>query len=222
MIKVINLKKHYNLGGEVVRAVDDISLEINDGEMVSIIGPSGSGKSTLMQILGGLDKSDNGKVIVDGQDISKLSSSKLAGYRNKKIGFIFQSFNLQPHLTALENVELPLIFSNYSRSKRKAMAQEALVKVGLADRLNHKPSELSGGQRQRVSIARAIVNKPVIIFADEPTGNLDSKSGEAILKLLKELNNEEKVTIIIVTHDGSIAEATDRIIKMKDGKIISN
>lgn len=220
MIQIENLRKHYKLGGEIVKAVDDISFEIKDAEMLAIIGPSGSGKSTTMQILGGLDRPDSGRVVVDEQDIAKLSRGKLAQYRNKKIGFIFQTFNLQPHLTAIENVELPLLFSQVSRRKRREMAKEALVKVGLADRLNHRPNELSGGQRQRVSIARALVNKPSIIFADEPTGNLDSKTGQSILELLRKLNKEEKVTIIIVTHDEYIARSTDRIIQIRDGKII--
>lgn len=207
------------MGGEVIKALDDISFEISDADMVSIIGPSGSGKSTLMHILGGLDRPNSGEVIVDDQDINKLSQKRLAEYRNRKIGFVFQTFNLQPNLTALENVELPLIFSGMSGRKRRELAKEALVKVGLYDRLKHKPNELSGGQRQRVSIARALVNNPSIIFADEPTGNLDSKTGDIILELLKELNKEEKVTIIIVTHDDYVAKAADRIIEVKDGKI---
>ncbi|MEO6729497.1 MAG: ABC transporter ATP-binding protein [Candidatus Dojkabacteria bacterium] len=222
MIQVENLIKHYKLGGEIVKAVDDISFRIEDSEMLSIIGPSGSGKSTTMQILGGLDSPDSGTVVVDGQNIAKLSRGKLAQYRNKKIGFIFQTFNLQPHLTAIENVELPLLFSTVSRRKRREMAKDALIKVGLQDRLNHRPNELSGGQRQRVSIARALVNQPSIIFADEPTGNLDSKTGQSILELLRMLNKEEGVTIIIVTHDEYIAKSTDRIIQIKDGKIIND
>jgi putative ABC transport system ATP-binding protein len=219
MIKVQNLKKYYKLGGEEVRALDDVSFEIKDGEILSIIGPSGSGKSTLMHILGGLDSPDEGVVEVDDINLEKMSSAKLARYRNKKIGFIFQTFNLQPHLTALENVELPLIFAGHSSKRRKDMAREALIKVGLEKRMNHKPNELSGGQRQRVSIARAIVNKPTIIFADEPTGNLDSKTGKTILELLKKLNSEEGVTIIIVTHDEYIAKSTNRIIQIFDGKL---
>lgn len=222
MINVNNLKKFYKLGGETVKAVDGISFEIKDGEMLSIIGPSGSGKSTLMHILGGLDTADSGIVEVDGANIEELSGGRLARYRNKKIGFIFQTFNLQPHLTALENVELPLVFAGIRRGKRKQMAKEALVKVGLENRMNHKPNELSGGQRQRVSIARAIVNRPSIIFADEPTGNLDSKTGKSILELLRKLNQDEGVTVIIVTHDEYIARSTDRIIQIFDGKISDN
>lgn len=218
MIQVQNLKKYYTLGGETVKALDDISFEIKSGEMIAIMGPSGSGKSTLMHILGGLDKPDSGKVIVDDEDIAKLNSRKLADYRNKKIGFVFQTFNLQPHLTATENVELPLIFSKRS-GKRSVNAIEALKKVALGDRLNHKPSELSGGQRQRVSVARSIVNKPKILFADEPTGNLDTKNGRLILDLLKDLNKNEGITLIIVTHDSSVAAECDRILQIKDGKL---
>lgn len=219
MIKVQNLKKYYKLGGEEVRALDDVSFEIKDGEMLSIIGPSGSGKSTLMHILGGLDSPESGIVEVDDVNLEKISGAKLARYRNKKIGFIFQTFNLQPHLTALENVELPLIFGGIGRKRRSDMAKDALTKVGLEKRMNHKPNELSGGQRQRVSIARAIVNNPSIIFADEPTGNLDSKTGKTILELLKKLNTEEGVTVIIVTHDEYIAKSTNRIIQIFDGKL---
>jgi putative ABC transport system ATP-binding protein len=218
LIQVQNLKKYYTLGGETVKALDDISFEIKSGEMIAIMGPSGSGKSTLMHILGGLDKPDSGKVIVDDEDIAKLNSRKLADYRNKKIGFVFQTFNLQPHLTATENVELPLIFSKRS-GKRSVNAIEALKKVALGDRLNHKPSELSGGQRQRVSVARSIVNKPKILFADEPTGNLDTKNGRLILDLLKDLNKNEGITLIIVTHDSSVAAECDRILQIKDGKL---
>lgn len=222
MIEIKNLKKYYKLGGEIVKAVDDISFNIEDGEMLSIIGPSGSGKTTLMHILGGLDAPDDGDVIVDGENLRKFSGKKLAEYRNKKVGFVFQTFNLQPHLTALENVELPLIISGVNQKKRKEMASIALEKVGLKDRMNHKPNELSGGQRQRVSIARALVNSPKIILADEPTGNLDSKTGDMILDLLKSLNKQEGVTIIIVTHDEYVARSCDKIIQIQDGKIKKN
>lgn len=220
MINVKNLKKTYRLGGEVIRALDNVSLEIMEGEMVAIVGPSGSGKSTLMHVVGGLDRVESGEIRVNGRDISLLNSSELANYRNKEIGFIFQTFNLQAQLTALENVELPMIFSNVKPSIRKRIATEALEKVGLKDRLKHKPGELSGGQRQRVSIARSIVNNPSIILADEPTGNLDSKSGDTILKLLKDINHDNKVTILVVTHDEDIASSCSRIIKFKDGKIV--
>ena len=219
MIKVSNLVKHYKLGGETVKAVDDVSFEVEDGEMISIIGPSGSGKSTLMHIIGGLDTPENGVIEVDGDNLKKLKKGQLAKYRNKKVGFVFQTFNLQTHLTAQENVELPLIFAGIPKKTRSELAKEALVKVGLQDRLKHKPNELSGGQRQRVSIARALVNSPSIILADEPTGNLDSKTGDMILSLLKDLNEQQKVTLIIVTHDEYVARACKRIIQIKDGKI---
>lgn len=208
------------MGDEVVKALDDVTFNIESGEMIAIVGKSGSGKSTLMHILGGLDKPDSGLVKVNSHDISKLSSKKLANYRNEKVGFIFQSFNLQSHLTALENVELPMIFSSKNRKDRRKLAMSALEKVGLKERMHHRPSELSGGQRQRVSIARALVNKPEIIFADEPTGNLDSVTGEMILTLLKELNKEEKVTIAIVTHDNHIAKSVGRVVQLKDGKLV--
>lgn len=219
MIKITNLVKHYKLGGELVKAVDDISFVVEDSEMISIIGPSGSGKSTLMHIIGGLDTPQEGSIKVDGMDLASMKKSQLAKYRNKKIGFVFQTFNLQSHLTAEENVELPLVFAGIPKKKRRAMAKEALIKVGLGDRLKHKPNELSGGQRQRVSIARALVNSPSIILADEPTGNLDSKTGDLILKLLKDLNKQQKVTLIIVTHDEYVAKSCERIIQIKDGKI---
>ncbi len=222
MIEVKKIKKYYELGGETVKALDGIDLKIEQGEMVSIIGPSGSGKSTLMHLIGGLDKPDNGEIIVEGIKLSDKNSKELAKYRNKFIGFVFQTFNLQQHLTALENVELPLIFSGLKKKERTERAIAALEKVDLTDRLMHKPGELSGGQRQRVSIARAIVNNPKVIFADEPTGNLDSKTGDIILQLLKELNEQDNVTIIIVTHDKYVAQSTDRIIQILDGKIHKN
>lgn len=219
MIEITNLVKHYKLGGELVKAVDDISFVVEDSEMISIIGPSGSGKSTLMHIIGGLDTPQEGSIKVDGMDLASMKKSQLAKYRNKKIGFVFQTFNLQSHLTAEENVELPLVFAGIPKKKRRAMAKESLIKVGLGDRLKHKPNELSGGQRQRVSIARALVNSPSIILADEPTGNLDSKTGDIILQLLKDLNKQQKVTLIIVTHDEYVAKSCERIIQIKDGKI---
>lgn len=219
MIEIKNLRKEYKLGGELIKAVDDISLKIDLGEMLAIVGPSGSGKSTLMHLMGGLDMPDSGEIIVDGVDITKMKSAELARYRNKYVGFVFQTFNLQPNLTALENVALPLVFSGIKSSKRKEMATEALRKVDLLNRINHKPAELSGGQRQRVSIARALVNSPKIVFADEPTGNLDSKTEDNILEMLKELNQKEKVTIAIVTHDEYVARASNRIIQLKDGKL---
>lgn len=222
MIEVKNLKKYYELGGETVKALDGINLTIKQGEMIAVIGPSGSGKSTLMHLIGGLDKPDSGEIIVDGINLSDKNGKQLAEYRNKFIGFVFQTFNLQTHLTSLENVELPLIFSGLNKKVRREKALKALEKVGLLDRLKHRPGELSGGQRQRVSIARALVNSPKVIFADEPTGNLDSKTGDIILQLLKDLNEKDNVTIIIVTHDNYVAKATGRIIQIHDGKIHEN
>lgn len=221
MIKATNLKKVYRLGGDTVNALNGVSIQIEKGEMVAITGTSGSGKSTLMHIIGGLDTPHKGEIIVNNINLAKAGRAKLARYRNKTIGFVFQTFNLEPQLTTLENVELPLIFSNIKRKKRRELAMDAIKKVGLEDRTNHKPSELSGGQRQRVSIARAIVNSPGIILADEPTGNLDSKNGRKIIDLLRDLNKKEGVTVVIVTHDEDIARAADRIIKIKDGEIVN-
>lgn len=221
MIKAVNLKKVYKLGGDTVNALNGVSIQIEKGEMVAITGTSGSGKSTLMHIIGGLDTPHKGEIVVNNINLSKAGRAKLARYRNKAIGFVFQTFNLEPQLTTLENVELPLIFSNIKRKKRRELAMDAIKKVGLEDRTNHKPSELSGGQRQRVSIARAIVNSPGIILADEPTGNLDSKNGRKIIDLLRDLNKKEGVTVVIVTHDEDIARAADRIIKIKDGEIVN-
>lgn len=219
MITLNHANKVYNLGDEVVKALDDVNLVIAKGQFLAIVGPSGSGKSTLMNMIGGLDELDSGDIVVNGTSLKKLNDQKLAQYRNKTIGFIFQNFNLQHRYTALENVELALIFAGLSKNERKEKAKEALVKVGLSNRLNHKPTELSGGQQQRVSIARAIVNNPQILLADEPTGNLDSKSGEKIIELLKDLNEKLGVTLIVVTHDDRIAHKAHRIIHIFDGKI---
>lgn len=207
------------MGDETLQALDDITLSIKDGEFVAIMGPSGSGKSTLANIIGGLDEPSDGTISVDNEDLSKTSDQFLSSYRNKKIGFVFQTFNLQPHLTALENVILPLIFAKMRSKDRIAKAKESLAAVGLADRMKHKPTELSGGQRQRVSIARALTNDPQIIIADEPTGNLDSKKSEEIIDLLKKLNREQKITLIIITHDINIARQADRVINIHDGRI---
>ncbi|HSX06357.1 MAG TPA: ABC transporter ATP-binding protein [Candidatus Saccharimonadia bacterium] len=217
-IELKDLTKTYHLGDEVLNALDDINCTINSGEFVAITGPSGSGKSTLANIIGGLDKPTAGTVLIEGTDLSRVSDRKLSDYRNKHIGFVFQSFNLQGTQTALENVMLPLVFSRMRSKARKVRAQECLEAVGLGDRLKHKPSQLSGGQRQRVAIARALAVKPSIILADEPTGNLDSARGEEIMKLLKDLN-KQGITLIVITHDMSIARQADRVIQIKDGKV---
>jgi len=219
LIEIKNLTKRYRIGGETINAVDEVTLDILEGEMVAITGPSGSGKSTLMHLIGGLDKPTKGDILVDGINIAKLKDRDLSKYRNTTIGFVFQSFNLQPNLTSLENVKLPLIFSR-SASNKVDPAIRALKMLDLENRISHKPNQLSGGQKQRVGIARALVNNPKIILADEPTGNLDSKNGSIVINLLREINKEKNVTIIIVTHDPNIANKCDREIRMKDGKIV--
>lgn len=220
VVKINNLRKVYSLGAITVTALNDASLTIDKGDFVSIMGPSGSGKSTMMSILGCLDTPTSGSVEIGGVETAKMSGSELAYIRNKKIGFIFQSFNLLSNVTAVSNVMLPLIYNNeFPKDKRTARAIEMLTTVGLGHRLNHKPNELSGGQKQRVAIARALINEPDIILADEPTGNVDSKSGLEIMALLQDLNNSG-ITIIIVTHDLNIANHTDKIIYIKDGNIV--
>lgn len=221
MIEVKGVSKAYRMGKEVVTALKDVSLKIDKGEFVAIIGPSGSGKSTLMHLIGGLDTPTVGSVYIAGNDISKLKDKMLSKYRNEKIGFVFQAFNLENTQTALENVMMPLIFAGVSKKERKQRAKEALEQVGLGNYLKHKPNEMSGGQRQRVSVARALVNKPEIIFADEPTGNLDSKSGESIMELFKEIN-DKGFTVIMVTHNPLEAAKAKRVIKIMDGQITSD
>ncbi len=218
MIQLKNISKRYKMGKEVFNALDDVNLNIENGDFMAIVGPSGSGKSTLMHIIGGLDKPTTGQVMVDGKDISTLKEKELAKYRSTKTGFIFQNFNLEATQTALENVMMPLIFAGVSGKKRVEMASEALEKVGLKDKMKNKPTEMSGGQRQRVAIARALVNNPEIIFADEPTGNLDSKSGTQIMDLLKSLNSKG-YTIIMVTHNNEQAKEVKSVVTIKDGKI---
>ncbi|MEA1971910.1 MAG: ABC transporter ATP-binding protein [Candidatus Cloacimonadota bacterium] len=218
IIKIENITKHYNMGTIVVKALKGVDLVIDRGEFVSIMGPSGSGKSTLMHILGCLDTPTSGSYELNSEIVSKLKKRKLAIIRNQNIGFVFQTFNLLPHLDIQKNVVLPLMYSGLSRKVRKKRSIEVLESVGLGDRLNHKPTELSGGQRQRVAIARAIVNNPSIILADEPTGNLDSESGSDILSIFSELYKKGN-TIIMVTHDAAVSQKSDRIINIKDGKI---
>jgi putative ABC transport system ATP-binding protein len=218
LVELRNVSKIYRLGDEEIRALDDISLDIEEGEFISIIGPSGSGKSTLMHILGCLDSPTKGTIQLDGVMIHNATSRQLAGIRNRKIGFVFQFFNLLPKLNVTQNVELPMIYSGIGAKERKQRAMAALEQVSLADRAKHRPSQLSGGQQQRVAIARALVNSPRIVFADEPTGNLDSHTGEAILTLFRKLSTEGR-TIVLVTHDPEIAARTPRRIEIRDGKI---
>ena len=221
LIRVKNLKKQFQIGSEIVNAIKDISFEVNAGEFISIMGPSGSGKTTLMNIIGCLDTPTSGEYHLDDSEVSLLDDDELAAIRNRKIGFVFQSFHLLTRNTALKNVMLPLTYAGYDKSEATKKAKSVLDKVGLDDRINHKPNELSGGQQQRVAIARALVNNPSIIFADEPTGNLDTKTGEEIMNLFKELHRNGQ-TIIVITHENEIADQTERIITVKDGLIESD
>ena len=218
LISLKNIKRHYDVGGEVVRALDGVDLVIKENEYISIMGPSGSGKSTLMNMIGCLDTPTDGNYEFGGELVHKMDDDQLASIRNRKIGFVFQTFNLLPKATALRNVEVPLIYSNIPKEERLETANNALVSVGLGDRVDHKPNELSGGQRQRVAIARALVNNPSIILADEPTGNLDSKSGIEIMRILDQLHSKGN-TIILVTHEQEIAKHANRIITIFDGRV---
>lgn len=219
LVDVRSIHKIYNPGENEVRALDDVSLKIDIGEYVAIIGQSGSGKSTLMNMLGCLDVPSSGKYLLNGQDVSDLTDDELSDIRNKEIGFIFQGFNLIPGLTAIENVELPLIYRGVGRKERNRLASEALEMVGLANRVHHKPSEISGGQQQRVAIARALANKPKLILADEPTGNLDTETGEVVMELLVSGVKKFGQTLLVITHNKDIAKKADRVIHIKDGQL---
>ena len=219
MIRMNNVSKIYRMGEEAVHALDKATMEIQDGEFVAIIGPSGSGKSTMMNIIGCLDIADSGEYVLDGQSIDDYSEEELAGIRNRKLGFVFQNFNLLSKLSALENVELPLVYQGVHGRERKKRAVQALTKMGLADRIHHKPSELSGGQQQRVAIARALVTNPSLILADEPTGNLDQATGLEIMQLFHDLNSQGN-TIVLITHDARIAAQAGRRIRMLDGHVM--
>lgn len=221
LIDVRDMKKIYNPGENEVHALDGVSIQIAHGEFVAIIGQSGSGKSTLMNMLGCLDVPTSGEYYLDNRDVAGLDDDELSSIRNEEIGFIFQGFNLIPNLTAFENVELPLIYRKIPAAKRRELAEESLRKVGLGDRMDHKPSEMSGGQQQRAAIARALAAKPPLILADEPTGNLDSKSSIEIMKILRNLHEEGR-TVVLITHDNGIAESAKRIIRIMDGKIESD
>lgn len=220
MLKLTNVTKVFTLGDEQIHALNKINLEISEGEFLAIMGPSGSGKSTLANIIGGLESADSGIVEINGLDISTLKDKQISDYRGTTVGFIFQSFNLLPNLTTLENVAMPLALQNVKNSERNGKAKKALDEVGLGARTKHLPAQLSGGQRQRVAIARALVGNPKILIADEPTGNLDSQKGKDIMTMLKKLNEDKKLTIIIITHDDEVAKYAKRTIVIKDGKIL--
>ncbi|HFG1861186.1 TPA: ABC transporter ATP-binding protein [Vibrio cholerae] len=221
LVELQQICKHYTSGQNVVKALDGVDLTIRHGEFLAILGPSGSGKSTLMNVLGCLDKPTAGRYQLDGHPVDSLSTQQLAAIRNQKIGFVFQSFNLLEYASALDNVALPLVYAGVKAKDRRRRATELLTRVGLADRLDHKPNQLSGGQKQRVAIARALINQPQILLADEPTGALDSKSGAEIEALFNELHREGR-TIIVVTHDNELAKRTKRIVTIRDGQVVSD
>jgi putative ABC transport system ATP-binding protein len=222
-VRLESVSRHYCMGGSVIRAVDNVSVNVASGEFLALLGSSGSGKSTLLNLIAGLDQPSSGAVIAHGQDLSKMSSLELARYRRQTVGMVFQSFNLLPRMTLEENVELPLRLAEVDRSERATRVRDALQRVGLEKRIGHRPSELSGGEQQRTAIARALVNRPKILLADEPTGNLDSATGESILTLLREIQKNPGMTIVMVTHERALAERfADRLAVMGDGKLVSN
>jgi putative ABC transport system ATP-binding protein len=221
LISIRDLRKIYQMGDAEVRALDGVDLEVERGEYLAIMGPSGSGKSTLMNLIGCLDTPSSGEYVLNGQGVSGLDDSELARIRNREIGFVFQTFNLLPRATALANVELPLIYARMASSKRRALARQALEQVGLGDRVKHQPNELSGGQRQRVAVARALVNRPSILLADEPTGNLDSRTSSEMMVLFDELNRAGH-TIVLVTHEEDIAAHASRVVRLLDGRVVSD
>jgi len=222
MVELVDVERKYVMGETEVRALRGLSLKIDEGEFVALVGPSGSGKSTLMHLIGALDVPDEGRVLLDGKDISEYTESELAGIRGEKVGFVFQTFNLIPTLNSLENVALPLTFQGVHRDERNERAADLLDMVGLGDRTGHKPAELSGGEQQRVAIARALINDPEILLADEPTGNLDSETGEEVMKLLEKLNRDRGMTVVIVTHNPKDAAHANRTINMIDGTLDKN
>ncbi len=218
--ELVGLTRQYRMGPIVVSAVAGVDLQIERGEAVALVGPSGSGKSTLLNLLGGLDRATSGEIWVEGENIARISAKKLVEHRRRRVGFIFQSFNLLPYRTALENVEVPMMVGGVSNVERRARARELLDRVGLGARTGHRPSQLSGGEQQRVAIARALANRPSILLADEPTGNLDSVTGSGVMSLLRDLNSQG-LTLVIVTHDMAVASYANRIVRLRDGKIIS-
>jgi putative ABC transport system ATP-binding protein len=220
VIELRNVSRTYKMGSEQIHALDHVDLSIADGEFVAVTGPSGSGKSTLLHVIGGLDTPTAGSVVVDGQDLAQASDRELARFRNRRIGFVFQTFNLQPTYTALENVALPLVFAGVPPREREASARDALAAVGLGERQRHRPAEMSGGERQRVAIARALVTEPAYILADEPTGNLDTTTGHEIVALLDRLHRERALTVLLVTHDREVATLAARQIALRDGRVV--
>lgn len=221
-LKTVSLVRHYTLGGSVIPAVDGVSLAAQRGEFIALLGASGSGKSTLLNLIAGLDRPDSGEIVVEGQNLATLSSQGLARYRRHTVGMVFQSFNLVPNMTLADNVELPMIFAELPRPERKARAQDALERVGLKGRVQHRPSEMSGGEQQRAALARALVNRPRLLLADEPTGNLDSKTGTEIMDLIRELNRSLEMTVVMVTHERPLAERyATRLVFLGDGKLLS-